>query len=257
MSIELGDVAHAYNAKYAVEDYHNSPSYYLFAFKTLHPKAGGKLLDIACGLGDLLCLASQQQLDCYGLDLSDVAIREARIRVPKAKINQGNAEALEYVDETFDYVTLIGSLEHLLDPGKGLLEIRRVLKWGGQTLILVPNAYYLPDLIWEVWRRGRGPNHMQVVERFAAINDWRAFIESGGLKVQRIKRFNFQWPFTKGDWIWYKRNPRRLLKLLAAPFIPFNFSHSFLYLCVKDPASLGREFHPPHWPTPPRLVDLG
>jgi len=254
--VELGDVAHAYNVKYTAENYRNNPSYYLLAIKTLNPKAGGKLLDIACGLGDLLYLASQQKLECYGIDLSDVAIRAAKSRVPEANINQGNAEALEYADEAFDYVTLIGSLEHLIDPGRGLLEIRRVLKWGGQALILVPNAYYLPDLIWEVGRRGRGPDHAQVVERFAAINDWRAFIESGGLKVQRIRRFNFQWPRDKGDWVWYKQNPRRLLKLLVAPFIPFNFSHSFLYLCIKDPASKDQEFHPPYWPTPPRLMDL-
>lgn len=257
MPVELGDVAHAYNVKYTAENYRNNPSYYLLAIKTLNPKAGSKLLDVACGMGDLLYLASQRQLICDGIDVSDVAVKIARTRAPQASILQGNAEALEFADETFDYVTLIGSLEHLLDPGKGLLEIRRVLKWGGQALILVPNAYYLPDLIWDVWRHGRGPNHKQCVERFAAINDWRAFIESGGLKVQRIRRFNFQWPRARGDWEWYKQNPHRLLKLLATPFIPFNFSHSFIYLCVKDPASQDQEFHPPNWPSPPRLVDLG
>ena len=147
-------------------------------------------------------------------------------------------------------------LEHLLDPGEGLLEMRRVLKWGGKALIVVPNAYYLPDIIWQVWRTGYGPNHKQVVERFAPAQEWRAFIESGGLKVERIRKFNFQWPRDEGDWVWYKANRKRLLGLIAAPFIPFNLSHSFLYLCIKDPASRSQPYAPPDWPVPPRLEDL-
>jgi ubiquinone/menaquinone biosynthesis C-methylase UbiE len=251
------DVAQAYNAKYSEEAFKNSSSYYLLALNTLNPAPGGKLLDIACGLGDLLYFASQRQLDCYGIDLSIVAVKAARTRAPLAKITEGNAEILDFADETFDYVTSIGSLEHLLDPGKGLVEIRRVLKWGGYALILVPNSYYLPDIIWQVWHRGYGPNHKQVVERFAALNEWRGFIESGGLQVKRTRRYIFPWPRVKGDWAWYKQNPRRLLGLCASPFIPFNLSNSFLYLCYKDPASQGKEFHPPYWPPPPRLVDLG
>ncbi len=257
MPTDYYDVARAYNVIYSTKEYHNNKSYYLLALETLHPKAGNRLLDIACGLGDLLYLASQRHIDCYGIDISEVAVQAAQANVPEANISQGSGEALAFPDETFDYVTLIGSLEHLLDPGKGLLEIRRVLKWKGQALILVPNAYYLPDLVWNVGRHGRGPDHKQVVERFAAVNDWRAFIESGGLMVQRVTRFNFQWPSEKGDWAWYKQNPHRILKLLAAPFIPFNFSHSFLYLCTKEPISAGQKFNPPYWPSPPRLVDLG
>lgn len=257
MPIKQNDVAKAYDAKYTAEGFRNGTSYYTWVLKTLAPQAGGRLLDIACGLGDFLLYASQKPLDCYGIDLSVVAVTAARARVPKAKIDEGNAESLAFDDETFDYVTILGSLEHLLDPGKGLLEIRRVLKWDGKALIIVPNAYYLPDIIWQVWHRGYGPNHKQVVERFAAINEWRGFIESGGLKVQRIRRYNYQWPRAKGDWDWYRQNPRRILGLIASPFLPLNLSHSFLYLCSKDSASKGIEFSPPYWPTPPRLVDLG
>lgn len=257
MSTGLDEVAQAYNDRYSGEGFRNSDSYYRWVLRILRPRSGAKLLDIACGMGNLLYFASQQSLECYGIDLSSVAVEVARCRAPQAHIAEGNAETLDFADESFDYVTILGSLEHLLDPGKGLLEIRRVLKWGGKVLIDVPNAYYLPDMVWQVWCRGYGPNHKQVVERFAAINEWRAFIESGGLKVQRIRRFNFQWPRAKGDWVWYKQNPRRLLGLCVAPLIPRNFSHSFLYLCYKDPASKGKEYNPPYWPPPPRLVDLG
>ncbi|MHB1357634.1 MAG: class I SAM-dependent methyltransferase [Anaerolineae bacterium] len=255
MPYNLADVVDSYDAKYATEKFRNGPSFYTLALRILNPLPGRKLLDIACGAGDLLYYACLRQMECTGIDISATAVNAARKRAPEAQVVVGNAEKLDFPDETFDYVTILGSLEHLNNPGNGLLEIRRVLKMGGQALILVPNAYYLPDLVWRVWRTGYGPNHQQIVERFAAKNEWRNYIESGGLKVQRIRRFNFQFPVTKGDINWYRQNPHRLLGLFAAPFIPFNLSHSFLYLCVKDPASLGIEYHPLTWPVPLRLVD--
>lgn len=254
--LDLVDVRKAYDARYATEGFRNNDSYYRWALNILAPKAGGSLLDIGCGLGDLLLYATQRQITCVGLDLSPVAIEHARKRVPSAHLIVGSAEDLPFAADSFDSVTILGSLEHLLDPGKGLLEIRRVLKWQGQALIMVPNSYYLLDIIWNVLRTGRGPDHKQVIERFATSQEWRAFIEASGLVVRRIKRFNFQWPRTRGDLAWYRANPRRWLGLLAAPFIPFNLSHSFLYLCEKDPASQGQTFVPPSWPAPPKLSDL-
>ncbi|MHB9034198.1 MAG: class I SAM-dependent methyltransferase [Anaerolineae bacterium] len=257
MTQDNAEIKRAYDEIYATKGLQNNPGYYSWALGKLKPVAGKTLLDIACGMGDLLFLARQQGLMCFGLDISSVAVQKAQHRVPDAQINQGSAEKLTYADETFDYVTILGSLEHLSDPGAGLLEIRRVLKWWGNALILVPNAYYLPDIIWEVALHGYGPNHKQPAERFAPINEWRAFIESAGLSVKRTFVYNHQWPVTRGDWLWYRQNKRRWLKLLFTPLIPRNLGHSFLYLCVKDPATRGQTFAPPYWPIPPRLVDLG
>ena len=254
--VQFKDVMDAYDIKYAEEGFKNNESYYRWALDTLNPPSGSRLLDIACGLGDLLYHTRERDIDSVGIDLSPVAAAQAHQRAPQAGVLVGNAQQLPFAEQSFDYITILGSLEHLLDPGEGLLEMRRVLKWGGKVLIVVPNAYYLPDIIWQVWRTGYGPNHKQVVERFAPAQEWRGFIESGGLKVERIKKFNFQWPKGEGDWDWYRANRKRLLGLLAAPFIPFNLSHSFLYVCVKDAASKGQSFAPPPWPVPPRLVDL-
>lgn len=256
MEQDLEAVQRAYDVKYAGAGFRNSETYYRWALDILNPKPASLLLDIACGMGDLLCAAAARGVRCFGVDLSPVAVHRALERVPKAMVAVGNAEELPFEDESFDYVTLLGSLEHLIEPGRGLLEIRRVLRWGGKAVIVVPNAYYLPDIIWQVLRSGYGPNHKQVVERFAACQEWRAFIESGGLAVKQIKAFNFQFPRNREDLAWYRENPRRLLGLAAAPFIPFNLSHSFLYVCEKPPETRGQTFAPPSWPAPPRLVDL-
>lgn len=253
---QVDKVMVAYDEKYVGHEFRNPNAYFRLAFRTLSPRIGENLLDIGCARGGFLRLASQHQIKCYGLDLSPVAVKEARERAALAQIIAGNAENLAFGDESFDNVTMLSTLEHLLHPDQGLAEVRRVLKWGGKVLIIVPNSYYLPDIIWQVWRSGHGPNHKQIVERFATVQEWRVFIESAGLKVRRIVKYNFPWPWTRGDWEWYRTNPRRWLGLIASPFIPFNFSNSFLYLCEKEAGTRDQVFVPPPWPAPPKLVDL-
>jgi ubiquinone/menaquinone biosynthesis C-methylase UbiE len=250
------DIIEAYNIEHEAESFRNDVSYYRWILKVLAVKKGQNLLDIACGLGDLLLCAEEKGLEAFGLDLSPAAIRTARERAPQSEIVQADGHALPFDENTFDSVTILGSLEHFLRPSEGLLEIRRVLRWGGRVAILVPNSYYLPDIIWNVWRVGRGPDHKQIVQRFATAQEWRIFIEAGGLAVRDIRRFNYRWPHTREDWAWYRANPKRLLHLAAAPFLPFNLSHSFLYVCEKDPVTRGHSFSPPTWPPPPHFAGM-
>jgi len=255
-TIDQDAVARAYDVKFAEEGFRNSATFYRWALDVLDPQAGDELLDVACGLGDLARFAADRGAKVHGIDLSSVAARATAAKVPEAGVAVANGEHLPFPDESYDAVTILGSLEHFGDPGRGVLEIRRVLRWGGRALILVPNLFFLPDLIWRVMRTGRGPWHKQIVERFAACDDWRAYIEAGGLSVTRVRRFDFQFPRGRDDWGWYRENPRRLLSLAAAPLIPFHFSHSFLYLCRKDPATRGATYAPPAWPAPPPLAEL-
>ncbi|NLV73452.1 MAG: class I SAM-dependent methyltransferase [Chloroflexi bacterium] len=255
MPITEQDVSQDYDAKYSQDGIRNSETYYRWIISLLEPHPGKRLLDIACGMGDLLLAATRQKLASFGVDISIIALNTARSHAPDARYALCDAESLAFPDQSFDYVTMLGSLEHLFSPGTGLLEIRRVLKRDGKALILVPNAYYLPDLVWQVGHHGIGPNHKQMVERFAAVNEWRGYIETAGLRVQKVKRYNLMLPRSKDDWAWYRKRPRRFLHLLARPFIPFNFAHSFLYLCTKAHI-VGLAPTPPEWPAPPRLVDL-
>jgi len=256
MTPQIEHVREAYDTKFSGDGFRNSASYYRWVLEVLAPNPNSTLLDIACGMGDLLLQACERRLRCHGVDLSSVAIALCRAKVPGASLSVARAEQLPFEDAAFDYVTILGSLEHLLDPGEGLLEIRRVLRWGGRAAILVPNSYYLPDIVWQVLRTGYGPSHKQVVERFATCQEWRNFIESGGLKVCRILRYNYQVPRCRDDILWYRENLKRLLGMMVGPFLPLNLSHSFLYVCEKAPETRGQRFRPPYWPAPPRLSAL-
>jgi ubiquinone/menaquinone biosynthesis C-methylase UbiE len=211
----------------------DSDALYKWVLSLLEPSAGKSLLDIGCGEGSLVRLSAQQGLDSFGIDLSPIGVKTARIHVGQAVISLGNGEHLPFSDQSFDFLTNIGSLEHFPNPGEGLSEMLRVLKLDGKAAILLPNSYYLPDIVWHVWRTGYGPSHKQLLERFATHREWFDFIEAHGFKVVKSHKYNFRLPRSKNDFGWYLRNPRKILYLTISPFIPFNLSNHFLYLCAR------------------------
>ena len=49
----------------------------------------GSVLDVACGTGTLLEMAGKKGLECYGIDLSEGMLAEAKRKVPEAEIQAG------------------------------------------------------------------------------------------------------------------------------------------------------------------------
>lgn len=192
--------------------------------------AGARLLDVACGEGVLVRYAEARGLYAVGIDIARRAAQLAQ-QYTSGRIVVGEGEALPFNDSTFDIVTNLGSLEHFLDPEQGVREMRRVLRAGGVAAVLLPNSYYLADIIWHVWRTGYGPNHKQPLERFATYGEWRDLLEGKGFHVERSYKYNFFFPRSKEDWQWYRQHPRKFMYLAVAPLMPFHLSYSFLYVC--------------------------
>jgi SAM-dependent methyltransferase len=191
------------------------------------------LLDVACGEGHLIRFARQRGVEAFGIDFSLNASLRAQLNVGSPVVALADGEALPFPDGSFDYVMNLGSLEHFLNPLRGVQEVRRLLRHEGQAAFLLPNSYYLADIIWHVWRTGYGVSHRQLLERFATFREWADLLEQGGLRVKKASRYNFCFPRSCDDWRWYLERPQRLLNLLIAPFVPFNLSYSFLYVCTK------------------------
>ncbi len=94
-------------------------------------KPGDKILDVGCGKGFLLYDFTKvvPGLELYGIDISTYAVDNAKDEI-KDRLTVGNATALPYPDNHFDFVYSITTLHnlHCYDLDKALREIERVGK---------------------------------------------------------------------------------------------------------------------------------
>lgn len=104
----------------------------------------GDVLDAGCGPGHLAYRLAQLEPDLRitGLDISQAMIERATRHVEKLGLTErlqfqlGDVEAMPFPDERFDLVVSTLSLHHWQNPAKGLEDIHRVLKPGGQARII-------------------------------------------------------------------------------------------------------------------------
>ena len=194
------ELREAYNRRHAGGLLRDRDRFYRMVRRRIPARAGAALLDVGCGGGFLLREA--EGLRAVGVEISDVALREARRTAPAAGLVLAPGERLPFRDAAFDVVACLGNLEHFLDPALGVREMARVLRPSGEAWLLLPNSFYSGDL-WRVLRTGYGPDHHQPVERFATLCEWRDFLEAGGLRVVEVHPYNrFKW--------WKRLLPRAL-----------------------------------------------
>ena len=105
------------------------------------------MLDFGCGNGSALRTFSQRhpQWRLYGAELNDTA-RERLAEIANfVKLYTGE---LARIDETFDLITLIHSLEHVIGPERVLSDILKMAGAKGHVFVQVPNCTVTPyDLL--------------------------------------------------------------------------------------------------------------
>jgi demethylmenaquinone methyltransferase/2-methoxy-6-polyprenyl-1,4-benzoquinol methylase len=102
-------------------------------------RSGARLLDLACGTGDIAFAAEQRGARCIGLDITRRMIELANAKVagsPAPAFIVGDMMALPFPDATFDVVTTGYGLRNVPVIATALGEIRRVLRPGGVLLSL-------------------------------------------------------------------------------------------------------------------------
>jgi SAM-dependent methyltransferase len=113
--------------------------YRVFVGEYLRPTAGARILDIACGTGELLKYLPA--VSYLGVDISDAYIACARRRyADRAEFLCADLTQLAVGSGTFDLVVAIGVLHHLDDPAATALTTlaRRALRPGGRFVALEP-----------------------------------------------------------------------------------------------------------------------
>ena len=94
--------------------------------------AGSSVLDLCCGPGYGAAAAAGRGARAMGIDISQAMVETARGLHPAVTFLQGDAEALDFENGSFDAVICSFGVNHFPDPGKALREANRVLRRGGR-----------------------------------------------------------------------------------------------------------------------------
>jgi demethylmenaquinone methyltransferase / 2-methoxy-6-polyprenyl-1,4-benzoquinol methylase len=126
-----------------------------FALSCTNLRAGQQALDVAGGTGDLT-VGMARQVGADGLvlltDINAQMLARGRDRlldeglVGNVRVVQANAERLPFRDRSFDCVTIGFGLRNVTDKPAALASMRRVLKPGGQLIVLEFSQLAIPAL---------------------------------------------------------------------------------------------------------------
>ena len=103
--------------------------------------SGLRVLEIGCGLGTDGAQFAKAGADYTGIDLTEAAIELARKRFQlstlRGTFQVGDAEKLDFPDNTFEVVYSHGVLHHTPDIQSAIQEIHRVLRPGGRAKVML------------------------------------------------------------------------------------------------------------------------
>ena len=124
----------------------------LLSFKANNERLNQKILEIGCGVGNNLIPIAKLGYSAYGVDISDLAIKEAKRRAIEQNVQVdlvcGNVQKLQYETNFFDHV-IDRSVLTCTTPDviiQSLDEIHRVLKPGGVFMAFDWFGINHPDL---------------------------------------------------------------------------------------------------------------
>ena len=205
--------------------------WYESVYRELQGHRGGRLLEVGCGRGGFAIWLAKNapQFSIVAVDFSQVAIDLAResaaVQQVAVEFLQGDAEALQFADGTFDVVISCECMEHVPHPPVMAREIARVLKPGGRFLLTTEN--YLNGMLlgWVMsWLRREPFNSgsgVQPRENFFLFWMVRGYLTAAGLVVARMESRHHQWlllPRVAPAKLCTERFDNPLARWLAFPF---------------------------------------
>jgi demethylmenaquinone methyltransferase / 2-methoxy-6-polyprenyl-1,4-benzoquinol methylase len=164
---------------------------------------GDRVLDSCCGTGDLAIACLRAGGRVTGLDFSERMLDRARRKSDEVEWVEGDALALPFAEGSFDAATVGFGVRNLEDLGKGLGELRRVLRPGGRLAILeitTPRGLLRP--FYKLWFEGLVPLAGKLlpggsaytylpasVRRFPEAKELAELMDSAGFEHVRYRFF--------------------------------------------------------------------
>lgn len=138
---------------------------------TYYTPAGGSVLDLGCGTGELATAIAAAGMRTTGCDISPEMLSRAAAADPSGMVDwvqlDPGWQRLPFGPETFDAVAAASVLEYVEDPVTVLRECGRVLRPGGFVLCTAPDPRHpIRWLEWLARIAARLPSS-------AAVRGWR------------------------------------------------------------------------------------
>jgi ubiquinone/menaquinone biosynthesis C-methylase UbiE len=178
----------------ALEKYRYEKIDYLKDYVDFPRYAGKKVLEIGCGVGMDLLQFARAGAEVTARDLTENAVALATKNLAReglsGDIQTGNAESLSFPDDTFDVVYSHGVLHHTVDTEKAIAEVRRVLKPGGEAIIMLYNRRSWFAFV--AWLSGTNVEHKDkdapIIRMYTTAECRRLFREFQDVSI-RVDRF--------------------------------------------------------------------
>jgi 2-polyprenyl-3-methyl-5-hydroxy-6-metoxy-1,4-benzoquinol methylase len=111
----------------------------------------GNVLDVGCGFGHFVSILQKSNF-AVGVDKSAEMVNIGKKKLLIKNILTSDTTSLPFKENSFDWIIANQLLEHLEEPAKFLVGVRKVLKPGGRLFLTTPNRF--------VYIRPRTPKKM-------------------------------------------------------------------------------------------------
>ena len=154
---------------------------------------GSQILEVAPGPGYLsIELAKTGDYIVTGLDISKTFVEIARGKARAAGVTvdfqQGNASAMPFQNERFDFIVCRAAFKNFSDPVGAMDEMYRVLKAGGQAVIIDLN----PDTSAEEIDAYLKSTHLSPINAMMTKWAFESFLKKNAHSKQTLTQFAAQ-----------------------------------------------------------------
>jgi len=186
-------------SRYARSDSHAGDRDLTLLVDHLEVKPGDRILDVATGTGFTAFALASRAARVIGLDLTPRMLAEARRQARDREIMwiAGDAEALPFVEDAFDAVTVRRAPHHFPHLRQAIAEMARVVRPGGRVGIVdqVPPEDAAGRALMERLEKLRDPSH---VEALTAAR-WRTLVTEMRIDIRFME--TVERAFTFDAWL--------------------------------------------------------